>query len=145
MATSRYWRTPYIRAGASQELPCDRQSTVHALARRSPPLLLIASVVFACGVLPDAGTALADKLRNLDNPLVASVTYDSYNGDSGPYMMIVMKPGVTGARSREFGCKVVIPEVAAVTEELPEEFVWDVLDTTREQALFQDNYPCPAD
>jgi hypothetical protein len=50
---------------------------VRTLARRLPPLLLVSSVVIACGVLPDAGTALANELRDLDNPLVASVAYDS--------------------------------------------------------------------
>jgi hypothetical protein len=58
-------------------------------------------------------------------------------------MMIVMKPGVTGAQAREFGCQVVTPAVADVAEELPEDFVWDITDSTTEQTLFQENYPCP--
>lgn len=106
--------------------------------------LIVAFGTISCGP-PDAGTALADKLRALNNPVVASVRYDAYNDGSGPYLMIVVKPGVSGPDARDFGCRFVVPAVAAAADELPEDFVWDILDSTTEHAFSHEEMPCPAD
>jgi hypothetical protein len=75
--------------------------------------LVVGSIIVGL-ISRDPGTVLADKLRGLNDPRVASVTYDGYNDGSGPVLLIVMKPDVSGRDARDFGCKFVVPEVAAV-------------------------------
>lgn len=107
-------------------------------------VLMLGIACVACGP-PDAGTRLADELRALNSPVVASVEYDGYNDGSGPVLDIVAKPGVPPKQAREFGCVFVVPAVAARAADLPEDFGWSIWSPTQEQLWSHEEMPCPND
>jgi hypothetical protein len=85
------------------------------------------SLVAGC-LFPDRGTAIANEIRALDLPIVQSIEYNGDEDASGPALTILLRPGVSREEARAFACDIVVPAVERGSP--PEEFVFDVLDST---------------
>ena len=108
-------------------------------ARNVGACVLVLALLAAC--LPkDRGTAIADSIRDVAHPLVRTIEYSGDGDESGPLMTIMLQPGATEAEAIDFTCAVVFPAIEAGSP--PEEFVFDVLDSTGEVLLASETAQC---
>jgi hypothetical protein len=76
----------------------------HRGVRAIPTLLVLVS---ACGA--DPGAQVAERIQNVDSPLVVSVEYRSANVLDDPVVIVILREGTTETEAEAFWCNVVVP------------------------------------